>query len=112
MSPPLSPLSGLARRAAPLPGGEARPLLGCRVRVGLPSPADDHLDVEIDLHAHVVRRPAATCFVRAEGDSMLGEASTTATCWAWPRARRCTCCRRRCVARRRCSPATMPSMAT
>lgn len=50
-----------------------RPLMGCRVRAGFPSPADDHLDAEIDLHAHVVKRPAATYFVRAEGDSMLGD---------------------------------------
>jgi DNA polymerase V len=47
--------------------------MGCRVRAGFPSPADDHLDVEIDLHAYVVRRPASTYFVRAEGDSMLGD---------------------------------------
>ncbi|WP_346301296.1 translesion error-prone DNA polymerase V autoproteolytic subunit [Halomonas sp. BM-2019] len=53
--------------------GQPRPLMGCRVRAGFPSPADDHLDAEIDLHAHVVKRPAATYFVRAEGDSMLGD---------------------------------------
>ncbi|RTR01173.1 translesion error-prone DNA polymerase V autoproteolytic subunit [Halomonas nitroreducens] len=69
----MSPPPGTICRAAPQPGGRSRPLLGCRVRAGFPSPADDHLDVEIDLHAHVVRRPAATYFVRAEGDSMLGD---------------------------------------
>ncbi|GHE20833.1 LexA family protein [Halomonas urumqiensis] len=51
----------------------ALPLMGCRVRAGFPSPADDHLEAEIDLHAHVVKRPAATYFVRAEGDSMVGD---------------------------------------
>lgn len=51
----------------------AQPLFGCRVRAGFPSPADDHLDTDIDLHAHVVKRPAATFFVRAEGDSMQGD---------------------------------------
>lgn len=51
----------------------ALPLAGCRVRAGFPSPADDHLDTELNLHAHVVKRPAATFFVRAEGDSMLGD---------------------------------------
>lgn len=51
----------------------ATPLFGCRVRAGFPSPADDHLDVDLDLHAHVVKRPAATFFVRAEGDSMQGD---------------------------------------
>lgn len=49
------------------------PLFGCHVRAGFPSPADDHLDVDLDLHAHVVKRPAATFFVRAEGDSMQGD---------------------------------------
>ncbi|MEQ6917050.1 LexA family protein [Halomonas aquatica] len=71
-SPTSSPLRVIGR-AVPVPGGAAQPLMGCRVRAGFPSPADDHLDVEIDLHAHVVRRPAATYFVRAEGDSMLGD---------------------------------------
>lgn len=60
-------------RASLAAGGSVLPLMGCRVRAGFPSPADDHLDVEIDLHAHVVRRPASTYFVRAEGDSMLGD---------------------------------------
>lgn len=50
-----------------------QPLLGSRVRAGFPSPADDHLDADINLHAHVVKRPAATFFVRAEGDSMHGD---------------------------------------
>lgn len=50
-----------------------QPLLGCRVRAGFPSPADDHLDDELNLHEHVVRRPASTYFVRAEGDSMQGD---------------------------------------
>ncbi|MCK2184717.1 LexA family protein [Halomonas getboli] len=70
-----SPIPGAAggRAAAPSSSGAVQPLLGARVRAGFPSPADDHLDVELDLHAHVVRRPASTYFVRAEGDSMLGD---------------------------------------
>ncbi|SEL65964.1 LexA family protein [Halomonas daqiaonensis] len=44
-----------------------------KVHAGSPSTADDHLDTDIDLHAHVVKRPSATFFVRAEGDSMLGD---------------------------------------
>ena len=60
-------------RAAGEGAGAPRPLMGCRVRAGFPSPADDHLEAEINLHAHVVKRPAATYFVRAEGDSMLGD---------------------------------------
>ncbi|WP_163558626.1 translesion error-prone DNA polymerase V autoproteolytic subunit [Halomonas sp. NO4] len=72
MSLPARPWSAIVR-AAPLSGNGARPLLGCRVRAGLPSPADDHLDVDLNLHDHVVRRPASTYFVRAEGDSMQGD---------------------------------------
>lgn len=51
----------------------SRPLFASRVRAGFPSPADDHLDTDLNLHAHVVKRPAATFFVRAEGDSMHGD---------------------------------------
>ncbi|MFQ3786201.1 LexA family protein [Halomonas sp. A29] len=54
-------------------GLQAQPLLGCRVRAGFPSPADDHLDGDLNLHEYVVRRPASTYFVRAEGDSMRGD---------------------------------------
>ncbi|MFG6138539.1 LexA family protein [Halomonas sp. B23F22_10] len=67
------PLSGASIAVGKGRAGSAQPLLGCRVRAGFPSPADDHLDVELDLHAHVVRRPASTFFVRAEGDSMQGD---------------------------------------
>lgn len=60
-------------RAEPGAPSFGLPLMGCRVRAGFPSPADDHLEAEINLHEHVVKRPAATYFVRAEGDSMLGD---------------------------------------
>ncbi|WP_104202782.1 LexA family protein [Billgrantia saliphila] len=68
--PPALPVVG--RASAPT-GAHGLPLLGCRVRAGFPSPADDHLDVDLNLHDYVVRRPASTYFVRAEGDSMLGD---------------------------------------
>lgn len=51
----------------------ALPLFSSAVRAGFPSPADDHLDTDLDLHRYVVKRPAATYFVRAEGDSMVGD---------------------------------------
>lgn len=60
-------------RAASAWSTPTRPLFASRVRAGFPSPADDHLDSDINLHAHVVKRPAATFFVRAEGDSMEGD---------------------------------------
>ena len=53
--------------------GELRlPLFGTRVAAGFPSPADDHLENTLDLNEHLVRRPAATFFVRVQGESMTG----------------------------------------
>ena len=46
------------------------PLYGSRVQAGFPSPADDHIEGKLDLNEHLVRRPAATFFVRASGESM------------------------------------------
>lgn len=41
-----------------------------RVPAEFPSPADDHIEGKLDLNEHLVRRPAATFFVRASGESM------------------------------------------
>lgn len=46
------------------------PLFGSTVEAGFPSPADDHIEGKLDLNEHLVRRPAATFFVRASGESM------------------------------------------
>lgn len=48
------------------------PLFSSRVAAGFPSPADDHLETRLDLNQLLVRHPAATFFVRASGDSMVG----------------------------------------
>ena len=48
------------------------PLLLTRVPAGFASPADDHVDCSLDLNDLVVKHPAATFFVRVEGDSMTG----------------------------------------
>lgn len=45
-------------------------VLTCSVPAGFPSPADDHIEGKLDLNEHLVRRPAATFFVRASGESM------------------------------------------
>ena len=45
-------------------------LFSCKVAAGFPSPADDHIEGKLDLNLHLIRRPAATFFVRAEGESM------------------------------------------
>lgn len=42
------------------------------VQAGFPSPADDFIDKRLDLNEHLISHPAATFFVRAVGDSMLG----------------------------------------
>lgn len=47
-------------------------LYGSKVPAGFPSPADDHVDRKLDLNEHLIRRPAATFFVKADGASMLG----------------------------------------
>lgn len=48
------------------------PLAGATVRAGFPSPADDFEEQPLDLNRALVRNPAATFFVRVEGDSMTG----------------------------------------
>ena len=48
------------------------PLYSTRVAAGFPSPAEDHIDLELDLNEHLVKRPAATFFVRVSGVSMIG----------------------------------------
>jgi DNA polymerase V len=44
----------------------------CKVVAGFPSPADDYVEKSLDLNELLIKRPAATFFVRVEGDSMLG----------------------------------------
>ncbi len=47
------------------------PILAHGVSAGFPSPADDHVEEEIDLHRLLVRNRAATFLVRVAGNSML-----------------------------------------
>jgi len=46
------------------------PLYGARVSAGFPSPADDFVEDSLDLNELLIRHPAATFFVRVQGDSM------------------------------------------
>jgi DNA polymerase V len=48
------------------------PLATSSVACGFPSPAEDHREEALDLNRLLVRRPAATFFMRASGDSMTG----------------------------------------
>lgn len=47
------------------------PLAGSLVAAGFPSPADDYLEKNLDLNEFLVGNPAATFFVRVNGDSMI-----------------------------------------
>ena len=42
------------------------------VPAGFPSPAEDHLDIDLDLSNYLIQNPSATFCVRVEGDSMVG----------------------------------------
>ncbi len=48
------------------------PLFVGKVAAGFPSPADDYVDKTLDLNELLIQKPAATFFVRAQGESMLG----------------------------------------
>jgi len=49
------------------------PLLCARVAAGFPSPADDYIETTLDLNKDLIRHPETTYFLRASGDSMIGE---------------------------------------
>ena len=49
------------------------PLFMERVSAGFPSPAQDYVEQSLDLNELCIKRPAATFFVRVEGDSMIDE---------------------------------------
>ena len=47
------------------------PLFLDNVPAGFPSPASDYCDRKLDLNELCIKKPAATYFVRAQGDSMV-----------------------------------------
>lgn len=50
----------------------ALPLYEALVPAGFPSPADDYIDLKLDLNDYLVRRPCATFYAKVTGDSMTG----------------------------------------
>lgn len=56
----------------PYPHAISLPLFSGKVAAGFPSPADDYVEKNLDLNELLVQKPAATFFVRAQGESMLG----------------------------------------
>ncbi|MGJ0485179.1 MAG: LexA family protein [Methylomicrobium sp.] len=57
---------------SPCPKTLALPLFTGKVAAGFPSPADDYVEKTLDLNELLVKKPAATFFARAQGESMLG----------------------------------------
>lgn len=47
------------------------PLYLSRIKAGFPSPADNYIEKELDLNEYLIKHPAATFFVRVEGNSMI-----------------------------------------
>jgi len=50
----------------------ALPLADQGISAGFPSPADDFLDLSIDLNKELIKHPYATFYGRVRGDSMTG----------------------------------------
>jgi DNA polymerase V len=48
------------------------PLFSDSISCGFLSPAEDYREGELNLHEHLIAKPSATFFVRAQGDSMVG----------------------------------------
>jgi DNA polymerase V len=48
------------------------PLFMVPVAAGFPAPAEDYIEAQLDLNQYLIRHQAATFFVRASGDSMIG----------------------------------------
>ncbi len=48
------------------------PLYISYVAAGFPSPADDHLEIELDLNEYLIDKPHSTFCVRVAGNSMEG----------------------------------------
>lgn len=47
------------------------PLFDSVIPAGFPSPAESYVERNLNLHDHLVRKPAATFFVRVSGHSMI-----------------------------------------
>jgi len=47
-----------------------RPFIEQGIKAGFPSPAEDFLDISIDLNKELIKNPSATFYGRVKGDSM------------------------------------------
>ena len=41
------------------------------VSAGFPSPAEDHMDISLDINEYLVKHPSSTFYVYVKGDSMI-----------------------------------------
>ena len=48
------------------------PLLLENITAGFPSPAEDYIDIGIDLNEQLIQNPSSTFFLRVSGESMTG----------------------------------------
>ncbi len=48
-----------------------RPFVVNGISAGFPSPADDFLDINIDLNKYLIKNPSTTFYGRVRGDSMI-----------------------------------------
>ena len=46
-------------------------LYSSSIEAGFPSPADDHLDISLDLNKYLIKHPASTFYIYVKGDSMI-----------------------------------------
>ena len=61
-----------AKSPAPEPQSGCAVLAFSKVSAGFPSPADDYMESTLDLNTYLIKNPAATFFVRVDGESMTG----------------------------------------
>jgi DNA polymerase V len=48
------------------------PLFTSGVSAGFPSPADDYVELKLDMNKYLIKHPSATFYVKVKGDSMKG----------------------------------------
>jgi DNA polymerase V len=46
------------------------PLFNQKVAAGFPSPADDYLEIKLNLNDYLIKHPASTFFLRADGNEL------------------------------------------
>lgn len=64
--------SDIAQLKPPMQSPRRLPLYSHAVAAGLPAPATEYVDRELDLNEYLTRHPDASFCVRANGDSMIG----------------------------------------